>query len=316
VVSYWVLVLSDLALPIRLAGALGLVLAVVAVATGIVHDANHGVFFRRQTLNLGLSYSADVLGTSSWLWRIQHNMLHHGNTNVAGFDEDIGLAPLARLAPQQTWHRWHQGQHLYLWPLYGFMGLKNLFVSDVVALATGKMGEQPLRHRVTIAVVVQVAAGKLVHLGWAVVVPLLFNPWWAVLAAYLACSWATGLLLAVTFQLAHCVDRAEFPGPDSARRGPAFASHQLRTTCDIDSPMPVAGRIYRWLVGGLDHQIEHHLAPRLPHTVYPALARRFRRQCQLNGITYRVHPGVWAALCSHGRWLRAMGRAPVGSGHL
>ena len=34
------------------------------------------------------------------------------------------------------------------------------------------------------------------------VIPLLFNPWWAVLAFSLACSWLVGFLLAVTFQLA------------------------------------------------------------------------------------------------------------------
>ena len=74
---------------------------------------------------------------SSWLWRFQHNTLHHGNTNVVGFDADIALAPFARLAPSQPWHRWYRAQHIYIWPLYGFLALKNLLVSDVVALDHG-----------------------------------------------------------------------------------------------------------------------------------------------------------------------------------
>ena len=54
--------------------------------------------------------------------------------------------------------------------------------------------------------------GKLVHLTWALVIPLLLHPWWVVLAFYLACSWVVGLLLATIFQLAHCVDEADFGG--------------------------------------------------------------------------------------------------------
>ncbi|MDH4362931.1 MAG: acyl-CoA desaturase [Acidimicrobiia bacterium] len=307
VVSYAVLVISNWALPIRLAGAIGLVVAVVAVATGILHDANHGSFSRRRWLNRTLSYTADALGTSSWLWRIQHNTLHHGNTNVVGFDTDIALAPLARLAPTQRWRPWYRAQHIYVWPIYGFLAIKNLLISDTVALVTRRIDAQPLRRPVTAAVVARVVAGKLVHVGWAIVLPLLFNPWWAVLAFYLACSWVVGFVLAVTFQLAHCVDRTEFPAADNPRRGDDFVRHQLRTTCDIDSPLPVVGPFYRWIVGGLDHQIEHHLAPRLPHTVYPALAERFREQCRVHGIAYRFHPGVWSAISSHARWLRQMG---------
>lgn len=313
VASYWCLVLSNLPLVLRLAAAGGLVVALVATATSVMHDANHGSFSTRRWLNAGLSYTSDALGASSWLWRFQHNTLHHGNANVDGFDADIALAPFARLAPNQPWHRWYRAQHIYIWPLYGFLALKNLLVSDTVALITGRLDQQPIRQRVRLRNVVQIVAGKAAHLTWAVVIPLLVNPWWAVVAFYLVCSWLVGFVLAITFQLAHCVDLTTMPDPTAPRRGDAFAAHQLATTADIDTPTPVIGPAVRWLVGGLDHQIEHHLAPRLPHTVYPLVAERFRRLCRDHGITYRLHPGVWSALRSHARWLRAMGVPAVRS---
>ena len=71
---------------------------------------------------------------------------------------------------------------------------------------------------------------------------------------------------------------------DAPRRGDDFAIHQMRTTADIASPIPVLGHVFRWLVGGLDHQIEHHLAPRLPHTLYPRTAARFRAACRDHGV--------------------------------
>ena len=278
-VSYWCLVLSALPLLMRLAAAGLLVVALVATGTSIMHDANHDSFSTRRWVNRVLAYSSDALGASSWLWRFQHNTLHHGNANVVGFDADIALAPLARLAPSQPWHRWYRAQHIYIWPIYGFMAVKNLLVSDVVAIVTGRLDNQPIRQRVRPRVVAQILAGKLAHLGWAVVIPLLFNPWWAVLAFYLACSWLVGFLLAVTFQLAHCVDITIMHEAATPRRGDDFVAHQLDTTADIDTPAPVIGAVVRWPVGGLDHQIEHHLAPRLPHTVYPLLADRFRQAC-------------------------------------
>jgi linoleoyl-CoA desaturase len=134
-----------------------------------------------------------------------------------------------------------------------------------------------------------------------------------VLVLYLGCSWIVGFVLAVTFQLAHCVDVACFVDDDAQRRGDQFVAHQLLTTVDITSKVPLAGHAFRWLAGGLDCQIEHHLAPRLPHTIYPLVAARFRRKCSEVGISCRVHTSVWAALCSHGRWLKAMGKPVVPS---
>jgi linoleoyl-CoA desaturase len=297
-------------LPIRFAAAGVLVVALVALGTGVMHDANHGAFSRRRRVNRLLGCTSDLLGASSWLWRIQHNTLHHANTNVVGYDADLELAPWARLAPTQPWRRRFRWQHIYIWPLYGLLSLKNLLVSDVLTLINGRLGQQPLAREVRPGVVVRIMLGKVAHLGWTVIVPLIFNPWWAVLGFYLVCSWSVGFLLALIFQLAHCVEAAEIRSGDEPRRGPQFADHQLCTTVNIAAPMPVLGHMFRWLAGGLDNQIEHHLAPKLPHTVYPIIAARFRLACAQHGIHYRIHTSVWSALRSHTRWLREMGQAP------
>jgi linoleoyl-CoA desaturase len=308
--SYWALVVADFPLVVRMAAALVLVGGLIAVGTSVMHDANHGAFSRRRWVNRLLSYTSDALGASSFLWRFQHNSLHHGNPNVVGFDSDIEQSPFARLAPSQPWRRWHRAQHIYMWPLYGFMTMKNFLMSDLVVVLKGRMDDQELRTRPDARLVARITAGKLFHLGWAVIVPLLFNPWWVVLLFYVGCSWLVGFFLSVTFQLAHCVDAADFPRPETSRRAGDFVTHQRNTTVDISSNVPVVGHVFRWLVGGLDHQIEHHLAPRLPHTIYRHVGRRFELACLANDVPYRVHTGVLAALRSHARWLRAMGRPP------
>ncbi|MDH3731370.1 MAG: fatty acid desaturase [Acidimicrobiia bacterium] len=211
---------------------------------------------RRARMNRLLSYVADGLGTSSWLWKFKHNVLHHGATNIEGVDSDIAQAPFARLAPGQPWRSWHRHQHSYLWPLYGFFALKNPIFGDIRNLASG-------------------------HLGAFVVVPILFNPWLAVVAFYLSLSWLVGFMLAVTFQLAHCVEGMAFEDESAPHRGQDF--------------------------------VERHLAPRLPHTVYRTVGRRFRAACEDLGVAYHSLPGIVAALRSHARWLRPMGQ-PMSSG--
>ena len=73
-------------------------------------------------------------------------------------------------------------------------------------------------------------------------------------------------------------------------------------------------RLPRWLswyVGGLDHQIEHHLFSRYPHTIYPDLASTIEEFCRANQINYGRHQSFWAAVHAHHRWLRQMGQRPV-----
>jgi linoleoyl-CoA desaturase len=309
--SYWGLVVADTPILARLACAVVLVAASVGVATGIMHDANHGAFSRSRRVNQLVAWSLDLLGGSSWLWRFKHNTLHHGNTNVMGVDSDIDQGPLARMAPAQPWHPWHRYQHLYLWPVYGLLAIRWFLVADFKNLLSNRIGAQQLTVDKRLRHVAGMILGKLVHLTWAVVIPLALNPWWGVLCFYLACSWATGFVLATTFQVAHCVEEADFVEPAAERRGSSFQLHQLRTTVNVR-----CGSIAwasRWVMGGLDHQIEHHLAPRLPHTVYPLMGRRLESICVEQHLPYRTHTSAWQALRSHGRWLKAMGHAPAGA---
>ena len=310
VASYWGLVFVDGGPVVRLVCALTLAVAVAATGTGIMHDANHGAFCRSPRANRLIACSADFMGASSWVWRFKHNTLHHASTNIVGIDSDIDQAPFARLAPQQPWRPWHRYQHLYLWPLYGLLAIKWFALSDINALARGGFGESRFTRRPRRRDVALVATGKATHLGWAVVVPLAGHPWWGVLAFYLAISWLVGFILALVFQLAHCTDQVEFLEPATPAASEPFELRQLRTTADIRCSWPIMGGFVRWLMGGLDHQVEHHLAPRLPHTLYPRVAADLERLCAERNLPYHVHASLSSALAAHGRWLRHLGQPP------
>jgi linoleoyl-CoA desaturase len=188
--------------------------------------------------------------------------------------------------------------------------LQWFLISDFLDIKNHGIGDQRFPRQPRRRDLAMLAVGKLAHIGWAIAVPLVYHRWWVVLTFYLAISWSVGLLLATMFQLAHCTELAEFPDEDAPRRGPDFVAHQLRTTVDVHCRTKLGGRVLHWVMGGLDFQVEHHLAPRLPHTVYPLVSQRLGRACAEQHLIVQSHASPWQAVKSHARWLKLMGGRP------
>lgn len=302
--SWAALMLASLGLYLGVASFLGLIVGTTLVAFCVMHDANHGAYFRRRRLNHLLGWTADVaLGVSSYAWRVKHNVAHHTYTNVDGYDADITQVPLARFMPVQPRRPWYRFQHIYIWPLYCLMVLRWQTAGDIAALRRGSIGRSALRLPRGWDLI-GLVAGKAIFVTWALVVPLLVYPWWLALAGYLALAMSLGLITATTFQLAHCVEEATYAAPsDLVAQRRIWAVHEVETTVDFCPH----NRVLTWALGGLNYQIEHHLFPRTPHTHYPQIAEIVARNCKLHGIRHTSQPTLRAALRSHHRHLRALG---------
>jgi len=282
----------------------GLVAGAMLTAFCVQHDANHGAYFKQRRWNHLVGWSTDcLLGFSSYAWRVKHNVAHHTYTNVDGYDDDATQTPLARFSPDQKPRAWYRFQQYYIWAMYTLMGLRWQTVGDLAAFRRGKVGESQLRpprgwH------IVGVIVGKAFFVIWALVIPMLVYPWWAVIGAYLCFAMITSLIMATTFQLAHCVEEASFVSADDLRgERRIWAVHEVETTVDFCPRNPVL----TWVLGGLNFQIEHHLFPKVPHTHYPEIAKIVRRNCANHGVRYSSHPSLGRALRSHFRHLREMG---------
>ena len=220
------------------------------------------------------------------------------------FDDDVTQMPLARFTPSQDGRPWYRFQQYYIWPMYTLMGLRWQTVGDLAAFRRGSVGESALRapRGWNLA---GVLAGKAFFITWAFVIPMLVYPWWAVIAAYIGFTMITSLIMATTFQLAHCVEEASFASADELRRERRiWAVHEVETTVDFCPRNPVL----TWVLGGLNFQIEHHLFPKVPHTHYPKIAEIVRRNCDKHGVRYSSHSSLGRALRSHFLHLRTMGR--------
>ena len=286
--------------------AISLGLAMAAVGFNIQHDGSHHAFSDRGWVNRLMAMSLDLLGGSSYVWAIKHNVVHHSFANITGHDDDINIGFFGRLSPYQKRMKIHALQHYYLWALYGFLPIKWQLYDDFQNVAMGRIGERKFARPQGWDLVTFIG-GKLTFLVLAFVIPLWLHPLWVVLPLYVATSFAQGVVLSVVFQLAHCVEDAAFPMPaaGTGRMESAWAVHQIETTVDFARH----NRLLTAIVGGLNFQIEHHLFPRICHLHYPALAPLVETTCREYGVRYVAHDTFRSGMVSHFRWLRRMGKA-------
>ncbi|MBI3105977.1 MAG: acyl-CoA desaturase [Candidatus Rokubacteria bacterium] len=284
--------------------AVPLGLSAAGIGFNIQHDGGHHAYSNHVWVNKLMAMTLELIGGSSYLWHWKHVVLHHTYVNITGHDTDIDLGLLARLTPHQRRLPYHRWQHLYLWPLYGLLAIKWQLVDDFQKLISGRISSQPFprptgRERAIFI------AGKAIFFAVAFGIPLLFHSIGVVLLYYGITGLVAGMALSVVFQVAHCVEEAEFPLPreETGCIEHAWAIHQAETTVDFAR----RSRVVTWLIGGLNFQIEHHLFPRICHVNYPAISKLVEETCREFGITYTEHRSFPAGLASHFRWLRRMG---------
>ena len=156
----------------------------------------------------------------------------------------------------------------------------------------------------------KMATYKIFYLLLMVGLPLLLTSlvWWQVLIGFLIVHLTAGYILSTVFQLAHVVEGAEQPMPDSeGSMQNAWAVHQLLTTSNFSRN----NRFLNWYVGGLNFQIEHHLFPNICHVHYRKLSKIVQETAEEFQLPYNLKPSFVEALQSHIRMLKILGREPA-----
>lgn len=284
---------------------LGSGLGIAGIGFCVQHDASHGAYSSSRRVNAWMARMLDVIGGSSHVWRTKHNIIHHTYPNLAGIDQDLEAGIFARFAPGFPRYFFHRFQHIYIWLLYGLLTVKWMWVDDFVNIGLGIIGSHKLRRPKGKEWVV-FFVGKLIAIGWTFVIPVLVHGFWIGLLFHLVGHVVAGITLSLVFQLAHCVDRAEFPAvPTPKGQEMEWAAHQLATSVDFAR----GNRFLTWYLGGLNYQAIHHLFPHVSHVHYPALSPIVAEVTARHGVEYRTIPTMTQAIGSHYRWLRHLGAA-------
>lgn len=306
----YALILSNLFTPWAMLGLCVIMgIGVAGIGFNIAHDALHGAYSSRDWVNRVLGYSFELVGANGYMWKITHNVIHHTYPNIHGLDEDLEVSPMLRLSPESEHRPIHRFQHRYALAAYSLTTLFWVFIKDYRYFMKRDLGPfQGKRHPRSEVITLIVA--KLLYYSYTIVIPLLVLDvtWWQFLIGFLAMHLTAGIVLGIVFQLAHVVEETEHPLPDDAGvMDSAWMVHQMETTSDFAH----SNRLVSWYVGGLNHQVEHHLFPKICSIHYPALSRIVRDAAQKHGIPCHRHETLRDAIASHFRTLKRLGRPLV-----
>lgn len=279
------------------------------IGLSVMHDANHGAYSRKRWVNEVIGNSLNLIGGNSTNWKIQHNVNHHTYTNVSGMDEDISnKGGILRFNPYEERRKIHKYQYIYAWLLYGLMTFYWIVFKDAFQLKDySKNGQLSKQTSSETRSWVWLFVCKIFYYAYSVVLPILFSPfaWWHILIGFFVMHYVAGFTLSIIFQPAHVMEENTFE--DGAKLDTIeenWTVHQLKTTCNFAT----RNVIFTWLVGGLNHQIEHHLFPNVCHVHYRSISKIVKKTAEEYKIPYHSHKTFFSALASHTRLLYSLGR--------
>lgn len=282
-------------------------LTAVMIVFNIVHDASHKVLFRNISYNRAAAYLGDMVGMSSYMWNIRHNIQHHTFTNVAGGDILLDNIPLLRISPYQKKFAIHKYQPWYVSLLYILYSIFWVFVIDINMFFQKTMGNfKDIRH--SRQEWVKLIIFKSFYLFYMIILPafIIKIPLSIVLAGFLIYHIVAGILLSSVVVLGHCVEGAEYVSPDeSGIIQNSWMQHEWNTTydCSTDS------RLLHWITGGLNTHLAHHLFPKLCYRHYFTITKIIKGHCEEHGINY-PHYNFRKAIVSHFKFLTLQANAP------
>lgn len=268
----------------------------------IVHDALHGAYSSNPKVNRMLGYIYDLNGTSSFIWKITHNTIHHTFTNIPGVDCDIDKAIILRLNPNDKLLRFHYYQNIYAFFLYFFVSANWILYADYQLLYN-----EIKKGKVKTQDILIFLGFKVINFFLTFVLPLLWLPYsaGAIILGYVCAQMAAGFTIALVFQLGHVVQNVKYVVPDD--KGVVhnnWAVHEMMTT----SNFATHSRVWTELLGGLNFQIEHHLFPYICHVHYPEIQKILKKTAEEFQLPYNENKTFWIALKSHYGMLKHLGR--------
>jgi fatty acid desaturase len=283
-----VILLGNSWLQLILAGALGLIFAQLGF---LGHEACHRQIFRSARWNewSGRVVSGLLVGISYGWWMNKHSR-HHASPNQLGKDPDIVSRAVAFSSEAADRRR---GLGAWLARRQGgfFIPLLMLEGVSLHASSIGRaLGRRPVKHR---SVEIIFLAVRI--LGYLGLVFLLLPP--GIAAAFVGVQVLVfGLLLGGAFAPNHI-------GMPIMAHGMSvdFLRRQVLMSRDIRG-----GPVVRFLMGGLDTQVEHHLFPGMPRPNLRRAQEIVRSYCDQHSILY-TETSIWSAYATILRYLNRVG---------
>eukprot|EP00560_Eucampia_antarctica_P009537 CAMPEP_0197824258 /NCGR_PEP_ID=MMETSP1437-20131217/1526_1 /TAXON_ID=49252 ORGANISM="Eucampia antarctica, Strain CCMP1452" /NCGR_SAMPLE_ID=MMETSP1437 /ASSEMBLY_ACC=CAM_ASM_001096 /LENGTH=474 /DNA_ID=CAMNT_0043423807 /DNA_START=130 /DNA_END=1554 /DNA_ORIENTATION=- len=272
------------------------------IGLNVQHDANHGAASRKPWVNDILGFGADLIGGNKWTWMEQH-WTHHAYTNHQDMDPDsFSAEPLMAFNDYPLKHPkrqyWMKFQALYFLPLLSFYWLSSVFNVQIIDLR--QRGAQSVGISLENAFIVKrrkyAIAIRLAYIYLNIVRPIqlavtgVTNTSVAMtVVKILAMGAAESLTLSCLFALSHNFEHVDRdPTKDHRASGDPVCWFKSQ----VETSSTYGSYISAWLTGGLNHQIEHHLFPRMSSAWYPVIAPTVRAVCKKHNVEYVYYPWI------------------------
>ncbi len=279
------------------------------IGLSIMHDAIHGSYSKHKWVNKMMGSVIYLVGANALNWRIQHNVMHHTYTNIDGLDDDI-KAPLGilRFSPHQPKLKIHKYQHIYAWFFYGLLTLFWALDSDFKQIFDFKKKGLTKGHKKNFSsVMFELIFFKIAYYVLIFVLPILFSPapLWTLILGFFIMQFIAGVFLAAIFQPAHVVPNTTYPLPNKeGQMEHNWLVHQLHTTANFAQ----YNKPFTWFVGGLNHQVEHHLFPNICHVHYPKITKIIQDAAKEFNLPHHSFPTFGDAVTNHIQLLKQFGQ--------
>jgi len=276
----------------------------------IAHDANHGAYSKSKRVNRILGFVFDLVGVSSYMWRLLHNDSHHSFVNIRGADTTLVSGNIFRFSPHDKRRIYHRYQHLYAPFLYCLCTIDWVLTKDYRWLFFQKRfgNRRIIKH--PIHELVFLFAGKAFYYTYTIVVPLVYlrAPWYSVILGFIVMHFFLGFTIALIFQPNHFIEDSRFPTADEGGRiSNNYIKHIFDTTADYARGNPFAD----WVLGGLNLHIIHHMFPGICHIHYRALTQIVKSTAEAHGLIYRESRTIAGAFLAHLKWMKILGSSDL-----
>lgn len=278
----------------------------ILIVMNIGHDAAHNALSRNRKLNRFLSWSIEISGMSHYMWKINHNIIHHPYPNVTPIDSELNMAlPFLRfstLIPKKSHHKY---QHIYAPFVYLFFTINLIFIRDFQDSGIfPKQSSQravkkfPARHYVILVL------SKLFYITYALIIPIFFLSivWWKVMLAFLCIHFimsATEMCIQLPLHINEHNNVVQIEENGIIENN--WPLQMLESTSDYLAQNKMAN----FLTGGINTHTIHHFFPGICHIHYIKLTRILLDTSKEFGFPYQCRP--WAkSFLSHFKQLRQL----------
>ncbi|EGR30432.1 linoleoyl- desaturase, putative [Ichthyophthirius multifiliis] len=268
-----------------------------------MHDGNHVAFTSNKLISKIAGYTLELTFSSSVVYRRSHDFGHHGCANHYELDRSFDTTfPLIRLHRMQPKLWFHKYQQIYVWFVYGLTNFGDLFGTfDEIYWMSNFPSRQGFCSNF------QVFSQAIIKMIWfitLIIIPTYLHgylwafPIWMLYMVIFSYSYA------LFFAVNHWTDEANFTD-NSNINNTDWGIMQIQNSCNF----ALDSTFWSHICGGLNFQIEHHLAPGYSHTRLFEISQVVQEYCKQNNVKYVTYNTFWDALKGHYNLLKKLGES-------